>query len=45
MAKTTKPATPKKRATKYDNKVKINGTFEDVMRISVGKQPRKKPSK
>lgn len=45
MAKTTKPATLKKRATKYNNKLKVNGTFEDVIRISVGKQPRKKSSK
>ena len=44
MGKTTKPAKQtKKRAAKYEKKLKINGTFEDVIRISVGKEPRKKP--
>lgn len=45
MGKTSKPKTGKKRAEKYDSKLKINGTFEDVIRISVGKEPRKKQSK
>jgi hypothetical protein len=39
----------KKRATKYDPKVSINGTFADVIKVSVqpdqGKKPAKKAAK
>jgi hypothetical protein len=39
--KATKPA--KKRANKYDEKLKLNGTFDDVMKALVTpKQPAKK---
>jgi hypothetical protein len=34
MAKAAKKK-PKKRADKYDTKLAINGTFEDVMKVSV----------
>jgi hypothetical protein len=47
MAKASKPAakktTPKKRADKYEDKLKINGSFEQVMKALVTpKTPDKK---
>jgi hypothetical protein len=37
------PSKPSKRASKYDEKLKINGSFEDVMKALVTpKQPLKK---
>ncbi len=42
--KTKKPA-PKKRANKYDKKLAITGTFEDVIKIAVGKKDEVKPKK
>jgi len=41
MAKAAKKKPPKKRADKYDEKVKFDGTFEDMISISV-KQSEKK---
>ena len=35
MAKTTKKKIAKKRASTYDAKLAINGTFEDVIAVSV----------
>lgn len=47
MGKTTKPNKPKakKRAEKYDNKLSITGTFEDVIKIAVGRKDEVKPRK
>lgn len=45
MAKETNKKEPKERAKKYDPKVAIKGAFEDVIAISVGKQPAKKEKK
>lgn len=48
MAKTSKkaavtPSKKSKRASKYEEKLKINGSFEDVMKVLVTpKQPVKK---
>jgi len=40
--KQEKPKEPKKRAEKYDNKLAINGTFEDVINASfLGKSKNK----
>jgi len=39
MAKALKKKAPKKRAPKYDPKLKINGSFADVIAVSVGKKP------
>jgi hypothetical protein len=43
MAKAKKPKKPKKpkkeRAKKYDPKLSIDGTFDDVIGVSVGKKP------
>ncbi|MBC7948012.1 MAG: hypothetical protein H7Y42_09055 [Chitinophagaceae bacterium] len=33
----------KKRAEKYDSKLAIEGSFEDVIKVSVGKIPQKPP--
>ena len=42
-AKKTTPKKPKKRADKYDEKLKINGSFEDLVKaLAVPKQPGKK---
>jgi hypothetical protein len=42
-AKKTAKKKPKKRADKYDEKLKINGTFEDLVKALVTpKQPIKK---
>lgn len=35
MAKASKPIKKKKRATKYDEKLKINGSFEDLVKALV----------
>jgi len=35
----------KKRASKYDEKLAINGTFEDVIKVSVNYIPPKKEKK
>lgn len=48
MAKAKKPAakktTPKKRADKYEDKLKINGSFEQVMKALITpKESTKKP--
>ena len=46
MAKAKKPAKakPKKRADKYDEKLKINATFEELAKALVSpKNPTKKP--
>lgn len=44
MAKAAKKKTPKERATKYEEPVKFNGTFEDMIAISVtGAGARKTP--
>ena len=40
MAKASKPK--KKRASKYDEKLAINGNFEDVIKISTKYTPQKK---
>ena len=40
MAKTTK--SKKKRASKYDEKLSINGSFEDVIKVSANYTPPKK---
>jgi hypothetical protein len=43
MDKEEKKKTPKKRAEKYDTKLAINGTFEQVIKASfLGKPPAKK---
>ena len=48
MAKSKKQAKPKKqpkeRATKYDDKLQINGSFEDLVKelITPKEQPKKK---
>jgi len=40
--KEEKPKEPKKRAEKYDNKLAIKGTFEEVIKASfLGKQNKK----
>jgi hypothetical protein len=37
---------PKKRASKYDKKLAINGSFEDVIKVSVQpNKPTEKPKK
>ena len=42
-SKKTTPKQPKKRANKYDEKLKLNGSFEDVVKALVTpKQPNKK---
>lgn len=33
----------KKRSEQYDPKLAINGSFEDVIRVSVGKLPENQP--
>lgn len=43
MAKASKPK--KKRASKYDEKVAINGSFEDVIKVSTYYTPPKKEKK
>ncbi len=46
MAKAIKKKTAKKRASTYDAKLAINGTFEDVIAISVKQvEPKKKDAK
>jgi hypothetical protein len=42
MAKAKKPK--KKRAAKYDSKLKIHGSFEDVIKVSVTPKDTKKPT-
>ena len=42
MAKAVKKKAPKKRAKQYDPKLKINGSFADVIAVSVGKKPKEK---
>lgn len=37
-----KPKEPKKRAEKYDSKLAINGTFEDVIKASFLGKPKGK---
>lgn len=39
--KPEKPKQTKKRAEKYDNKLAINGTFEDVIKASFLSKPKK----
>ncbi len=43
MSKASKPK--KKRASKYDEKLAINGSFEDVIKISTDYTPPKKKKK
>jgi hypothetical protein len=43
MAKAIKKKAAKKRAVKYEPKVKFNGTFEDMIAISVTGAGAKKP--
>jgi hypothetical protein len=46
MDKEKKKREPKKRAEKYDSKLAINGTFEQVIQASfLGKPPAKKEEK
>ena len=46
MDKEKKVKPPKKRATKYDNKLAINGTFEQVIQASfLGKPKENKENK
>lgn len=48
MNKTVKKAVPKKRAKKYEPKVKFDGTFEEMIAISItgaGAKPKKKTTK
>lgn len=46
MKKTTKKKPPsKKRADKYDPKLKITGSFEDVIKVSVTPKSDKTPNK
>lgn len=40
--KEEKPKETKKRAEKYDSKLAINGTFEDVIKASFFKKPKDK---
>lgn len=45
MAKAVKKAVPKKRAKKYEEKVTFDGTFEEMIGISItgaGAKPKKK---
>lgn len=44
MAKAVKKKAAKKRAANYDAKLAINGTFEDVIAVSVGVPVVKKKS-
>jgi hypothetical protein len=44
MAKAKKKA-PKKRAEKYEPKLKANASFDDLIKISVGKTPKEKKQK
>lgn len=39
MAKAVKTKKPKKRATKYDEKLTINGSFEDLVKELVTPKP------
>ena len=38
------PRTKKKRADKYDEKLAINGSFENVIKVSVTPAPKPKPN-
>jgi hypothetical protein len=42
MAKAKREKPKKKRASKYDEKLAINGRFEDVIKVSVNYTPPKK---
>jgi hypothetical protein len=42
MAKAKKKAAAKKRADTYDPKLKTDLSFDELIAISVGKQPKKK---
>lgn len=43
MAKAAKKKTPKPRASKYEDKLQINGSFEDLVKALVNpKEPAKK---
>ena len=45
MAKAKKKAAPKKRAKNYEPKLKTDLSFDDLIAMSVGKQPEKKEKK
>lgn len=45
MAKTTKKKEPKKRDSNYEEKVKFDGKFIDMVKISVKDAEKKVPSK
>lgn len=43
MAKAAKKSKPSKRANKYQEKVKVNGSFDDLMGALFPKPPAEKP--
>lgn len=45
MAKQPKKKTSKKRANKYEPKVKFNGSFDDLVSISIKDAEKKKKAK
>ena len=45
MAKAAKKKAKKARAKKYDTKLSINGTFDDVMKVFADPMPKKEVKK